>query len=323
MLDCALIATTLALAAPGSTVSTGPVTCEEPLVLLNRDYRGVTLNAAGATFTEGAAIRNVQGLRITGGTWGRTDADTEGLHVMRADAVTDFSIANATVLGNGNLLGGGIMIRSNSVRVTLRDNRLRGHALAIGVQNATHVLVTRNEITGSTSDGINIVGSRIAIVSANLCRDFARIPPSHPDCIQLWSLQGQPLQSDIYVINNAAIGDMQGILSSDPKTGSGRRLFFHGNYLAVTYPHTITCGACVESVATDNVLSSYPGSYHGIGRLKGFEHRSNFTARNVVVDGEKVLPTRIWSYIVPPIARQVGNRFDDRSFGPTLAKSAL
>ena len=318
---CALIPILLAMASPGSTVATGKITCDETLLLKDQDYRGVTLDASLATFIEGALIRNVRGLHIKGGTWGRTDVDTKLLHVIRADTVSDFSISNATVLGNGNLKGGGISIQSNSARVTVRDNRLHGHMLGIGIRASTDLLVVRNEITGSSSDGINIVGNTNGIVAANLCHQFAKVPPAHPDCIQLWSIKDQPLQSDIYVLNNAAIGEMQGILSSDPKTGSGRRLFFHGNYLAVTYSHTITCGACVESVATDNVLASYPGSKFGIGKLKGFEHPSNVTARNVMRDGVKSLPDRIWSEIVPPIAGQVGSRFDTRSFAPGRFKN--
>lgn len=314
MIPCMLIAAALAIAGPGETVTIGAARCDAQLVLKDRDYRGVTLDATGAQFPEGAMIRNVQGLTIKGGTWGRTDTDTAALHVIRAYGVTDFSIHNATVLGNGNLKGGGIKIQSDSSRVTVRDNRLDGHMLAIGVSNSTDVLITRNHITRSTSDGINSVGNQNAIIAANLCREFNRIPPAHADCIQLWSQKDKPLQSDIYVLNNAAIGDMQGILSSDPKTGSGRRLFFHGNYMAVTRSHTITCGACVESVATDNVLASYPGSLWGIGKLKGFEHPSNQTARNVMRDGVKSLPPRIWSDLVPPIANRVGSRFDDRSF---------
>lgn len=64
----------------------------------------------------------MQDLTIKGDTWGRTDAETSALHAIRADAVSDFSIAEAVVLGNGDLKGGGIPIQSASRRVTLRDN---------------------------------------------------------------------------------------------------------------------------------------------------------------------------------------------------------
>ncbi|MEI6486265.1 MAG: right-handed parallel beta-helix repeat-containing protein [Sphingomonadales bacterium] len=315
MPTCALIAAALAAAAPGTTVSTGRILCDQRLVLQNRDYGGVTLDATGATFREGGMFQDISGLTIKGGLWGRNDADTQAAHIIRTDRVTDFSIAGATIIGNGNLSGAGIQIQTHSRRVTLRDNNFSGHALAIGVGRSEDVLVVRNTIVGSTSDGINSAGNHNAIFAANSCRNFRRTPPAHPDCIQMWSIPGEPLQSDIWVINNAAIGDMQGILSSDPKDGSGRRLFFHGNYLAVTFSHTLTCTRCVDSVAMDNVLASYPGSYFGIGTLKGFEDPSNRVARNVMADGTRTLPRRIFSSVVPPIASRVGSRFDLRSYG--------
>ncbi|MEI6486250.1 MAG: right-handed parallel beta-helix repeat-containing protein [Sphingomonadales bacterium] len=323
MLACAQIAAALAAAAPGSTVATGPVTCDVSLNLRGRDYRGVTLDAAGATFLEGGTFRTLQGLSIKGGTWGRADADTAAHEVIRADTVTDFSIANAVVVGNGNISGNGISVQTGSQRVTLRDNRLQGHGLAIAVGRSSNVLVARNQIFRSTSDGIDLAGNQNMIVAGNECRDFRRIVPAHPDCIQMWSIAGEPLQSDIWVINNAGTGDMQGILSSDPKDGSGKRLYFHGNYMAVTFSHTLTCTACVSSVAMDNVLASYPGSYFGVGKLKGFEDPSNQVARNVVVDGTHGLPRRIYSSVVPAIASQVGSRFDDRSYAPMRTPPAL
>lgn len=319
MIPCPLIAVALATASPGSVVATGPITCPDRLGLHKRDYGGVTLDATGATFLEGASITFIKGLTITGGTWGRTDRSTIITHTIRADNVEDFSIAKATVVGNGDETGNGVSIRSFK-RATVRDSYFAGHQQAIAMYYGEDLLVTRNTIEKAISDGINIVDNQRGIVSANNCAWYARTGRMHPDCIQLWSVKDKPLQADIWVINNKATGVMQGILSSDPKTGSGRRLHFHGNYMAVTFSHTITCGACVESVATDNVLASYPGTLFGIGKLKGFEHPSNVTARNVMRDGTKTLPPRIWWKGVPDIAGKVGSRFDDRSFAPAAGE---
>lgn len=319
MISCPLIAAALATASPGSAVVTGPVTCRDPLVLTDRDYRGVTLDAAGATFLEGAFIDRVKGLTITGGTWGRDDRGTVAAHTIRADNVEDFSIAKVRVLGNGDLLGNGVSIRSFK-RATVRDSYFAGHQQAIAMYFGQDLLVTRNVIEAATSDGINLVDNQSGIVSANSCAWYVRTGNAHPDCIQLWSVKGRPLQADIWIINNKATGVMQGILSSDPKTGSGRRLHFHGNYMAVTFSHTITCGACIESVATDNVLASYPGTLFGIGKLKGFEDSSNIVARNVMRDGTGTLPPRIWWRGVPDVGGQVGSRFDDRSYKPAAGE---
>lgn len=318
MIPCPLIAVALATAAPGSVVATGAITCPERLYLSDRDYRGVTLNAAGATFLEGAGIKDIKGLTITGGTWGRADRDTEIKYTILAAQVEDFSVAKVTVVGNGDLNGNGVSIRYFK-RATVRDSYFSGHQQAIAMYFGEDSLVTRNVIEKATSDGINIVDNQRGIVSANTCAWYVRTGKAHPDCIQLWTGKGKPLQADIWVVNNKATGVMQGILSSDPKSGSGRRLHFHGNYMAVTFSHTITCGACVESVATDNVLASYPGTLFGIGSLKGFDHPSNITARNEKRDGTKTLPPRIWWTGTPDVDGQVGSRFDDRSFAPSAA----
>ncbi|WP_156257039.1 right-handed parallel beta-helix repeat-containing protein [Sandarakinorhabdus oryzae] len=315
MIPCPLIAVALATAAPGSTVATGAITCPDRISISDRDYGGVTLDASGATFLEGAGIRDVKGLTIKGGTWGRTDRGTIVPHTIRADNVEDFSLANATVVGNGDEKGNGVSIRAFK-RATVRDSYFSGHQQAIAFYGGEDLLATRNVIEKATSDGINLADNQRGIVSANSCAWYERSGRQHPDCIQLWSGKGKPLQADIWVINNKATGVMQGILSSDPKTGSGRRLHFHGNYMAVTFSHTITCGACVESVATDNVLASYPGTLYGIGKLKGFEDPSNVTARNEMRDGTKKLPPRVWWRGVPDVDGQVGSRFDNRSFAP-------
>jgi hypothetical protein len=181
------------------------------------------------------------------------------------------------------------------------------------------LLATRNTFRKATSDGVNVVGSHRGIISVNSCFWTVRVGNAHPDCLQFWSLAGKPTQSDLYILNNSAIGMMQGGLSSDPKTepGSGIRLYWRGNYMAVTFSHTITCGLCRDSVATDNVLSSYPGAFFGDlgGSLKGFEPaRGNTEARNVRYNGKVTLPARVWWWGTVPISP--GSVYDDRSYMP-------
>ncbi len=319
---CASIPADLAAAAPGSTVVTGPITCAGIVRLNNLSLHGVTLDASGATFLDGAAIVAVAGLRLNAGTWGTAAKDTIGRYAIDATDVTDFSVSNATVVAGPSGDRGGVKILRGR-QVTVRDSAFAGHSTGLSVQLTRGALVTRNRFTSAVSDGIQLVANQGAIISANYCRWEVRVGTAHPDCIQLWSLPTLPLQADIWVLNNAAIGNMQGVLSSDPKTGSGERLHFHGNYTPVIFSHTITCGMCRDSVATDNVLASYPGSLFGIGSLKGFEPtRGNVAARNPKRDGTKALPPRIWSFIVPPIWQSVGSQYDDRSFNPVSVETA-
>ena len=318
MIVCTAIAAALLAASPGATVATGPVVCPARLSLAKMALPGVTLDATGAAFPEGVAVTSVAGLHIQGGTYGTRGADTVARYAVAASAVTDFSLSNATVLAGPGGDRGGVQIRASS-RVTVRDNLFIGHRTGLSLYEVTDFLAARNRFREATSDGINSVGNQRGIISANDCHWTVRVGNAHPDCIQLWSIPLKPLQADIWVVNNRATGMMQGILSSDPKTGSGTRLHFHGNYMAVVFSHTITCGACTDSVATDNVLASYPGSLFGIGKMKG---AFVLAERNVMRDGVAALPARVWWLGVPDLHGRVGSAFDRRAFNPVAVEAA-
>jgi hypothetical protein len=308
LIACSFIAAALAAASSGATVSaTG--TCEAPLVLRNRDYGGVILDASAASFPAGAVLNGVKGLAVRGGSWGRTDVEIAAFHVIQAAQVEDFSLAGATVLGNGDARGGGVSI-ANGRRVTVRDSVLKGHATAIGVRSSSAVLVTGNRISGSTADGINVTDVQQAIVSANSCRDFSPAIGAHPDCIQLRDLPDRPRQAGIWVLNNDAVGRMQAFF------GDCNQATFAGNRAAVdVFTHTLTCARALETAAFDNVLSNTPASANGPGSLKGFDPK--WVRLNLVWDArQKGWAPRLWSFLVPPIAGLVGSRFEDRSFNP-------
>lgn len=311
MISCAAIATALISALSGDVIQTGPVKCPARIVINKATLTGVTLDATGATFLEGITIANSSGLTIRGGNYGTRERDTVATYAIQASNVTDFSVAHARFLAGPGGNRGGVQIR-NGQRVTVRDSLFFGHRTGLSFYEVTDALAARNTFREATSDGINVVGSHRFVVAQNDCHWTVRVGNAHPDCIQLWSLPLKPLQSDGWIVNNKATGLMQGILSSDPKTGSATRLRFHGNYTAVMFSHTITCGACTDSVATDNVLSSYPGAFFGDlgGALKG-----TFTVaeRNVRYNGKVTLPPRVWWYGAVPVA---GSRFDRTAVMP-------
>ena len=318
MIACTAIATALISALPGDTITTGPITCPARIVINKATLPGVTLDATGAAFLDGITFANGGGLTIRGGTYGTPGKDTSATYAIQASNVTDFSIAMARFYAGPGGNRGGVQIR-NGVRVTVRDSYFEGHRTGLMGYEVTDALFVRNIFRKATSDGINMVGSHRFIIADNDFFWLERIGKAHPDGIQLWSLKGKPTQSDGWIVNNKATGMMQGILSSDPKTepGSGLRLRFIGNYTAVVFSHTVTCGLCRDSVATDNVLSSYPGAFFGDlgGQLKGFEaSRGNTVARNIRYNGKVTLPPRVWWWGTIPL--QVGSAFDDRSYMP-------
>ena len=310
---------------PGDTLKlTG--TFETAVRFGQRDFGGVTLDARDATLREGLFLQGVRNLNIVGGTYGRTDADTLEWSTLGIFNSAHISVAGTNVIGNGNLRGAGIKI-TGSQFVTIRDNRLSGHLGSIAMSSTVDSLITRNVMTAASSDGIQVADSHRVIISSNKCSDFTPGLNAHPDCIQLWSVSTKPLQSNIFVINNSAIGNMQAYLSSDPKIGSGTDLTFAGNYAAVTFTHTVTCGNCINSTFFDNVLSNLPHAKYGPGSLKIGPSPTNVVGNNPLYDlrgrTDGWMPDPLWTSFVPNIAGQVGSRWDDRSFGFRTASASV
>jgi parallel beta-helix repeat protein len=288
-------------------------TFETPVRLGNRDFGGVTVDAHNAIMREGLFVQNVHNLNITGGVFGRTDRDTRDWGTLRIDNSSHVSVSKATVVGNGNSIGAGIRV-ARSDYITVRDNQLSGHVGAIMMLSSTNSLITRNEMTASASDGIQIVDSHRSIVSANTCNWSVRVGSNHPDCIQFWSVAGRPLVSEIFVLNNSAIGNMQAFFG-----GPGTQLTFAGNYAAVLFTHTISCGNCTNSSFFDNVLANLPGAVRAAGALKVGTSPTNTIGTNLYYDlrgrTDGWMPPPTWTSFVPNIAGLVGSRWDDRSFG--------
>ena len=319
------VAAVLNLLKPGDTLRVTGV-FNSTLRLRNRDFGGMTIDASQAILSEGVHLQNVQNANFKGGIIGRTDADTRDWATLRIDNSLHISVSGTTVIGNGNMRGAGIRV-TGSEYTTIRDNNLSGHLGSIVLISSNNSLITRNNMTQASSDGINVVDSQRVLVSSNRCHSFTPGPGAHADCIQLWSLAGKPLQSDIFVINNSAIGNIQAFLSSDPKTESGTRITFAGNYAAVSTTHTITCGNCTNSVAFENVLANLPNAIRGAGSLKFGPSPTNLLYNNQFFDlrgrTDGWMPTPTWTSFVPFIAGQVGSQWDNRSFGFQLTSNFL
>lgn len=308
--------TVLAALRPGDTLRLVG-TFDTTLRLRNRDFGGVTIDGRNAVMREGAILQNVQNLRFVGGVYGRTDQDTRDWGTFRIDNSAHISVSNATVVGNGNMNGAGIRVASSQF-VTVRDNKLSGHFGSILLLSSTNSLITRNRITSAASDGIQVVDSHRAIVSSNQCSGTVPGLGAHPDCIQFWTATGKPLVSEIFVLNNSAIGTMQAFFG-----GPGTQLTFAGNYAAVTYTHTISCGSCTNSVFFDNVLANLPNAVRGPGSLKIGTSPTNTASGNLYYDlrgrTDGWMPAPTWTSYVPNLAGLVGSQWDDRSYGFSAA----
>jgi hypothetical protein len=140
---------------------------------------------------------------------------------------------------------------ANGSQITIARNRFAGRNTGLGVRTVSDAVIDHNSITGSFADGVNVTDSQRVVVSYNRCTDFAPGVGAHPDCVQLRNLTGKPLQSDVMLIGNVAIGRMQAFF------GNCNRTTFISNYAATNgYTHTITCSGGVDNVAIGNVLAN-------------------------------------------------------------------
>jgi hypothetical protein len=304
-----------------------------PLVLSNRDFGNVQVDARSAVFQSGLVLNNVHNLAFSGGTYGRSDVDIRAWHTVQVQFSSNISLAEGLFLGNSDSRGSGLLVVQSN-QVTVRDSQFRGHGTGLGVRSSSNVLVTRNAIMGSAADGINVVDSQRVIVSSNSCSAFTPSPGAHPDCIQLWSLNGRPLQSDIAILNNSAIGNMQAFVSFDPRTGSGERLIFAGNYAAISYTHGVSCTRCNDSIFVDNVLTNLPDSRWGAPSVRLTEGLRNLVANNQTFDvrglaGQPgfVLPGPTLSGFRPGwadnVGSQIGSLFANNLVSPAFSASVV
>jgi hypothetical protein len=218
----------------------------------------LNIDARDAQFTGALTIRNMRGVAITGGSFGGGGAwqDSDTIKVQASNGIR-FIQPQLTADGSGRARG--LTFRDSS-NIAVSNGSFSGFRLAIGINGVRNGNLTNNRITAATSDGINIVNSHFVTARGNVCSDNLPSPGAHPDCIQLWSLAGFPVQSDIKLIGNTALGYTQGFTSFDPDRGGGLRISMIGNRVDTSQPQGIACYGCVDSVITDNVLTTLPGA---------------------------------------------------------------
>lgn len=227
-----------------------------------RSFTGrVTIDATRATFTDTLTIRDVTNLDFVGGRFGSTTSTYQNGGTIRVTGGSGVRFLRPTIVGDGLGKAHGIGF-SDTTRFTVDRGTFEGLRLAIGVGNSTRGLISNNRITKATSDGINISSSQIVTARNNHCSNTIISLGAHPDCIQLWSRIGEPIQSDIKLLDNEAHGYTQGFTSFDPGDASGLRIEISGNIVATSLPQGIACYGCFDSLVTRNTLTTLPGANH-------------------------------------------------------------
>jgi hypothetical protein len=229
----------------------------DSLYLANRSFsRVVTLDASQAQFSGTLTLDHVNQIALSGGTF---NIATNGAYAKGVAVYGGVNVYfdNVTVNGSGNGLIDQFGIAANGTRnLQVTHSKLNGLFSGIATGALTGGFLAANTFTGSTSDGIDIADSHGVTASGNKCVGGHPGPGAHPDCIQLWSVAGHALESDIIVINNSATGPTQGFTDFD----AGIRIRFSGNTVASSYIAGVACYACVDSIITNNALSTLAGS---------------------------------------------------------------
>ena len=276
--------------------------------LQNRSFsKVVTLDASHAQFSATMTLDNVGQVAFNGGTFNiASDGPyAKGVAVYGGGNIY-FDAVTVNGSGDGAIDQFGIAI-SGTHNAQVTHSKFIGLYSGIAVGGATGGFLAVNTFTGSTSDGIDISDSHGTSAIANKCSGGNPRPGAHPDCIQLWSVAGHSLESDITVTYNTAIGATAGFTDFD----QGLRINFSNNIVNASYPAGIACYDCVDSKITNNTLSTLPGSAY---QTQVILYRGSGNA----VSGNVVAP-----YIEP---RPNGMSLDDPfsgGAGPAFASDAL
>lgn len=229
-------------------------------LLRDRSFsKPVTINASGAVFNGKLVIQDVDNLRVVGVKMGSSKSNWQAGGSANVYGGSNISFINPVITADGSGRARGISFRDvNGVNV--EGGTFTGLRMGVGMNSVTNATLTRNKINGATSDGFNIVSSHNVTATQNVCRGTNMSAGAHPDCMQLWSLEGSPAQSDIKLINNQAYGHTQGFTSFDPSRGGGLRIQMSDNRVETTMPQGVACYNCVDSIFTNNLLITAPGA---------------------------------------------------------------
>ncbi len=228
------------------------------LGLSNRAFTStVTMDATNAQFTDTLAISDVSRLTVLGGTFGSSTGATRTGRAVGIYNSNNVTFSKSFFVGNGTGVG---ITTAGAANINVSADNFRNLKLGIGVTSSNDVCISSGRFIGMTSDGINIADSHRVTATGNRCSGTAPAVGAHPDCIQLWSVLGNAVQSDIMLTRNIVSGATQGLTSFNPDNGGGLRISMIGNTISTSFPQGIACYACVDSVFTGNKLTTLPGA---------------------------------------------------------------
>lgn len=229
-------------------------------VFQNRSFATpLKIDARAAQFNGVLVVRDMRGLVFTGGRYGASTDTYQNAGTIRVENSDSIHFTNPQLVGDGLGKARGLTFGDSS-DFSVTGGTFSGFRLALASGSSSDGVFASNRITRSTSEGINISNSHFITARGNVCSGGIPSVGAHPDCIQMWSVTGQPVLSDIKLLGNEAYGRTQGFTLFNPERGGGLRISMIGNRVDTSLPQGIACYGCVDSIITDNVLTTLPGS---------------------------------------------------------------
>ena len=218
--------------------------------------KAITLDLTKAVFTNTLNISHVDGLKVVGGKFDVTSGVTQYGRAVVVYGGSNIWFDKTYIVGVGNQQG---IAFNDTVKASVSRGTFKGLYVGVALTRVEGGNMTKNNVTAAVSDGIDIGDSHHVTATYNSCLAGNPGAGVHPDCIQLWSVDGRPIQSDNVISYNNAVGPTQGF-TSFTAGGGGLRISFLHNTVTSSYPQGVACYDCVDSTISYNSVKTIPGS---------------------------------------------------------------
>ncbi|HEX4179876.1 MAG TPA: hypothetical protein VHY32_03725 [Caulobacteraceae bacterium] len=155
------------------------------------------------------------------------DAKAATIGVVAWTDASGFTLVGGVFRHSGNYA----QIVQNSENIDLVDGiYVDATNSGMTIQGSRHISVMGNAFR-NPSDGVDVINSAFVDIERNNCL-VAQPAGGHADCVQLWNTKGAPVDSDITIAWNAAVGYEQGF-SMMGGTGAARANIHDNSYAGV------------------------------------------------------------------------------------------
>ena len=248
-------------ASAGDTIRLEGIFASTTLLQNKSVAKTLTLDATKATFTGTLKLQSDNNISVIGGKYDSTGGPTaygKGIVVYRSSNVSFDKLA---VVASGTDGETGISFEGvTNSRIT--NSTFTKVGVGVGVTGSSNITISGNKVVGATRDGYDVYNDHNVIVTNNSCSASKPQAGAHPDCVQLASTKGLPVESDIKVVDNIATGMTQGFTSFYGSATGSLRITISGNIINGLMSQGVACYGCVDSFITGNFLSAQPGAAH-------------------------------------------------------------